>query len=263
VKKDRGSFFGRRKGRPLRVYQQSLLDNGLGGLRLELDVQPEQFLKNVQRFSDKNCSKNKERDHCAELSEAKNALPQDLRQLFHVPVDKIQLEIGFGGGEHLMDALSRCSDTGFIGVEPFVNGMAKLLSQIDNEPELASRLRLYDDDAVHLLDWLPPASIDGIDLFYPDPWPKKKHWKRRFVNQVNLDRFARVLKSGGCFRFASDIISYVEWTLEQCRQHEAFVPQSTTPHDWLRPYLFWPSTRYEAKALREGRTPHYLTFHRL
>jgi len=222
-----GSFFGRRKGRPLRTYQQSLLENRLGGLRLELEAPP----------------------------------PTDLRQLFTVPVDAIQLEIGFGGGERLLSALERCPNTGFIGVEPFVNGMAKLLAQIDNEPELASRLRLNDEDAVRLLDWLPAASLDGIDLFYPDPWPKKKHWKRRFVNQANLNRFARVLKPGGRFRFASDIVSYVEWTLEQCQQHGAFVPQSTQLEDWLQPYPYWHSTRYEAKALREGRVPHYLTFH--
>ncbi|TIM63590.1 MAG: tRNA (guanosine(46)-N7)-methyltransferase TrmB, partial [Mesorhizobium sp.] len=95
---------------------------------------------------------------------------------------------------------------------------------------------------------------------YPDPWPKKKHWKRRFVSPVNLDRFARVLKSGGTFRFASDIDSYVNWTLLHCRAHEAFAWQAEEAADWQRPYEGWPGTRYEAKAVREGRRPAYLTF---
>jgi len=226
---DKRNFFGRRKGRPLRPHQQSLLVQALGRLRLDLDAPP----------------------------------PDDLHQLFASPVEKIHLEIGFGSGEHLLDAATRLSTTGFIGIEPFVNGMAKLLGQVENMPLLGNRLRLYDDDAAHVLDWLAPASIDNIDLFYPDPWVKKKHWKRRFVNQSNLDRFAHVLKPGGSFRFASDIVSYVEWTLEACTRHGAFLVPSMRVEDWHHPYPFWPSTRYEAKALREGRTPHYLTFRRL
>ncbi|TIU76954.1 MAG: tRNA (guanosine(46)-N7)-methyltransferase TrmB, partial [Mesorhizobium sp.] len=95
---------------------------------------------------------------------------------------------------------------------------------------------------------------------YPDPWPKKKHWKRRFVGAANLGRFARVLKPGGRFRFASDIDSYVNWTLLACRAHGAFAWQAGEAADWHRPYEGWPGTRYEAKAIREGRRPAYLTF---
>ncbi|GGA89588.1 tRNA (guanine-N(7)-)-methyltransferase [Brucella endophytica] len=184
--------------------------------------------------------------------------PSDLTTLFHIPVKGVRLEIGFGGGEHLLHEARRFPDIGFIGVEPFVNGMAKLLAALKDEP--LDNLRLYDEDATQLLDWLPEASLDGIDLFYPDPWPKKKHWKRRFVNAKNLDRFARVMKPGSRFRFASDIDIYVNWTLLHCRDHPAFEWQASSPADWHTPYEAWPGTRYEAKAFREGRRAAYLTF---
>lgn len=186
--------------------------------------------------------------------------PSDLKALFPVGVEALRLEIGFGGGEHLHREAGRFPATGFIGAEPFVNGMAKLVSRLEEEPR--PNLRLYGDDATRLLDWLPEACIDGVDLFYPDPWPKKRHWKRRFVNPVNLDRFARVLKAGGRFRFASDIDSYVNWTLLACRAHGAFIWQARSAQDWHMPYEGWQSTRYEKKAVSEGRQPAYLTFER-
>ncbi|RWG33788.1 MAG: tRNA (guanosine(46)-N7)-methyltransferase TrmB, partial [Mesorhizobium sp.] len=165
---------------------------------------------------------------------------------------------GFGGGEHLLHRATEAPATGFIGVEPFVNGMAKMMTALDKRP--LANLRVYDDDATRLLDWLPPASLDGIDLLYPDPWPKKKHWKRRFVSPANLDRLARVLKPGGRFRFASDIDSYVNWTLLACSANGSFAWQANEAADWHTPYEGWPGTRYEAKALRAGRRPAYLTF---
>jgi tRNA (guanine-N7-)-methyltransferase len=136
--------------------------------------------------------------------------------------------------------------------------MAKMMAALGKAP--LANLRVYDDDATRLLDWLPSASLDGIDLLYPDPWPKKKHWKRRFVGAANLERFARVLKAGGRFRFASDIDSYVNWTLLACRGHGAFAWQADDAAGWHQPYEGWPGTRYEAKAIREGRRPAYLTF---
>jgi tRNA (guanine-N7-)-methyltransferase len=172
----------------------------------------------------------------------------------------VRLEIGFGGGEHLLHETATHPDAGFVGVEPFVNGMAKMTAALERQP--LANIRLFNDDATLLLDWLPAASLDGIDLFYPDPWPKKRHWKRRFVNAANLDRFARVLKPGGRFRFASDIDTYVNWTLLHCRAHGAFEWQAGEAADWHTPYEGWPGTRYEAKAVREGRPPAYLTFRR-
>lgn len=184
--------------------------------------------------------------------------PTDLRTLFDVEVRDVRLEIGFGGGEHFHHEAARYPATGFIGVEPFVNGMAKFVGSFDADP--LANVRLHDDDATELLDWLPDASLSGIDLFYPDPWTKRRHWKRRFVSQVNLDRFARVLKPGARFRFASDIDHYVNWTLIHCRAHDAFGWQAQGPDDWRQAYEGWPGTRYEAKAIREGRVPAYLTF---
>ncbi|MFC6489947.1 tRNA (guanine(46)-N(7))-methyltransferase TrmB [Nitratireductor sp. GCM10026969] len=218
------AFFGRRRGKRLRPRQHALLETVLPRLRLNL------------------------------LDEA----PADVRALFARPVRDVRLEIGFGGGEHLMAEIERAPETGMIGVEPFVNGMAKLLSALGEE--IPANLRLYDDDATALLDWLPEASLSGIDLLYPDPWPKKKHWKRRFVSATNLDRFARVMRPGAKFRFASDIESYVNWTLIHCRAHPAFVWQAASAEDWHEPYPAWPGTRYEGKAVREGRKPAYLTF---
>ncbi|MBN9241301.1 MAG: tRNA (guanosine(46)-N7)-methyltransferase TrmB [Mesorhizobium sp.] len=218
------AFFGRRHGKGLRPAQAAALDSGLARYVLDL---------------------------------AESA-PADMRALFGAEVSALRLEIGFGGGEHLLHEVAARPATGFIGVEPFVNGMAKAMTAAQRESP--ANLRVYDDDATRLLDWLPPASLDGIDLFYPDPWPKKRHWKRRFVNAANLDRFARALKPGGRFRFASDIDSYVNWTLLACRAHGAFTWQAASSRDWHDAYPGWPGTRYEAKAIREGRRPAYLTF---
>jgi tRNA (guanine-N7-)-methyltransferase len=218
------AFFGRRHGKAIRPHQAAALAAGLSRYGVNLD----------------------------------DAAPAALAALFAAPVSSLRLEIGFGGGEHLLHEAKAAPSTGFIGVEPFVNGMAKLMTAVEREP--LANLRVYDDDATRLLDWLPPASLDGIDLLYPDPWPKKRHWKRRFVGKANLDRFARVLKPGGRFCFASDIDSYVNWTLLACRAHGAFDWQAASSRDWHEPYPGWPGTRYEAKAIREGRRPAYLTF---
>lgn len=218
------AFYGRRHGKTLRSLQAQALENCLPRYRIDL---------------------------------ARPA-PVDLRDLFKASISEMRLEIGFGGGEHLLHDAAANPATGLIGVEPFVNGMAKLMTALADRP--MENIRVFDDDATQLLDWLPEASLDGIALLYPDPWPKKKHWKRRFVSAANLDRFARVLKPGGVFRFASDIDTYVNWTLLHCRTHPAFVWQAADAGDWHQPYPGWPGTRYEAKALLEERKPAYLTF---
>jgi tRNA (guanine-N7-)-methyltransferase len=221
------AFFGRRKGKPLRERQAQHLQTLLPELKVDIST----------------------------------AAPVDITTLYDVKPSRLRLEIGFGGGEHLIHRAVEQPETGFIGVEPFVNSMAKLVGSVEETG--AKNIRLYDDDATELLDWLPAASIDQIDLLYPDPWPKKKHWKRRFVSKVNLDRFARVLKPGGLFCFASDIDTYVNWTLMHCGSHPAFVWTAENAADWLTPFAGWPGTRYEAKAKREGRKSAYLTFRRL
>ena len=184
--------------------------------------------------------------------------PANSADLFPRTPEQIILEIGFGGGEHLIHQAESNPALGYIGVEPFVNSMAKALKEIDDRG--IENIRLYEEDAAELLDWLPENSIDRIDLLYPDPWPKKRHWKRRFVSIKNLDRFSKVLKPGGLFRFASDIDTYINWTLQHCHQHEDFSWQANKAEDWQNPYENWVRTRYEAKAFREGRTPCYLTF---
>jgi tRNA (guanine-N7-)-methyltransferase len=185
----------------------------------------------------------------------------DIAALFPRAPGIVRLEIGFGGGEHLIHEATDNPGTGFLGVEPFVAGMAKAVSAI--EARVLDNVRLYDGDAALLLDCLPAASLDRVDLLYPDPWPKKRHWKRRFVSAENLDRIARALKSGGGFRVASDIEGYVAWTLMQLAADPRFVWEAERAADWRQPFPGWPGTRYEAKALREGRVPTYLAFRRL
>ena len=187
--------------------------------------------------------------------------PVDLHTLFGSSVASVRLEIGFGGAEHLLHEARRFPQSGFIGVEPFVNGMAKMAAALKSSP--LRNLRLFDEDAALLLDWLPDRALSGIDLFYPDPWHKKRHWKRRFVSYANLVKMARVLKPGSLFRFASDIPDYVNWTLLHVEAQGSFSFEARSADDWRNPYEAWPGTRYEAKALREGRTPAYLTFKRL
>jgi len=218
------AFFGRRKGKPLREKQAEGLATLLPQLKLDLG----------------------------------NPAPDTIESLYDFSVERMRLEIGFGGGEHLIHRATENPSTGFIGVEPFVNSMAKLLTSVEEQG--LRNIRLYDDDATQVLDWLPDASIDQIDLLYADPWPKRKHWKRRFVSQVNLERFHRVLKPGATFCFASDIDTYVNWTLIHCRDHGGFAWQAEQASDWLTPYAGWPGTRYENKARREGRSSAYLTF---
>ncbi len=183
----------------------------------------------------------------------------DLAALFPGKPVRIRLEIGFGGGEHLMAQAAAAPDTGFIGIEPFVNGLAKAVhTAVEGGLE---NIRFYGGDGAELLDWLPDASVDEVDLLYPDPWRKTRHWKRRFVREENLARLARVLKPDGRFRVASDVPDYIAWTLQLVPAHEAFVWLDDGA-DCTVPYPGWPGTRYEEKAIREGRTPQYLTFAR-
>ena len=164
------------------------------------------------------------------------------------------LEIGFGGGEHLAHQAELHPDVSFIGAEPFVNGVAKMLALAEGK-NLAN-VRVHDADARPLLQALPDASFERIYLLYPDPWPKSRHNKRRFVSQENLAHVHRVLKPGGLFLFASDIDDYVAWTRAHVRQHGGFVEEG----DPSQPYENWIETRYESKARHEGRGSFYLRF---
>jgi tRNA (guanine-N7-)-methyltransferase len=167
------------------------------------------------------------------------------------------LEIGFGGGEHLAHQAALHPDVTLLGAEPYLNGVAKLLAEIDERK--LSNVKVHYGDARPLLDVLPAQSLERIYLLYPDPWPKERQKKRRFVSAANLAHFHRVLKTDGVFYFASDIADYVNWTREHVAQSGLFREAG----DAAQPYDNWVRTRYEAKAIREDRVPSYLTFHKV
>lgn len=218
------AFFGRRKGKPLREGQNAVIAGVLPRLRL-----PE-----------------------GEIGE--------LKGLFPTPVEAVRLEIGFGGGEHLLARMRESPQIGFIGCEPFVNGMAKFLAIVEREK--LGNIRLWDGDAALMLPRLPEGGLDAIDLLYPDPWPKRRQRKRRFVSERTLGLFARALRKGGRFRFASDIDDYVGWTLARLLRSPDFEWTDERADDWRQPYPGWVRTRYEAKAIAAGRVPSYLTARR-
>lgn len=169
----------------------------------------------------------------------------------------VWLEIGFGGGEHLVHQAAQNPDVGIIGAEPYINGVAMLLGKIRRAG--VKNLAVHPGDARDLMDVLPEASIDRAFLLYPDPWPKSRHHRRRFVTPEHLGPLARVMKPGAVLRVATDIPDYVRQSLEEV-PGQGFEWTAENPTDWRNAWDDWLSTRYEQKALREGRTPHYLTF---
>jgi tRNA (guanine-N7-)-methyltransferase len=222
-----GSFFGRRKGHKLRAHQADLIEHLLP--RLSLDIA--------------------------------GAAPSDATGLFGAAVDDVRLEIGFGGGEHLIAEASALPDTGFIGCEPYVNGLAKILALIEGQE--IGNIRLFAGDAAELLAWLPKQSLGRIDLIHPDPWPKRRHWKRRFVQDATIAAMARILKPAGEFRFVSDIDDYCAWTLAHFSKSPDFAWTAERAADWREPWPNYTMTRYGRKAEREGRQATYLRFRRL
>jgi tRNA (guanine-N7-)-methyltransferase len=223
----RDALWGRRKGKPLSAHRLHLMETRFAELALDLAT----------------------------------AAPAGLAALFPVPVSSVRLEIGFGGGEHMIAEALANPDIGYVGVEPFLNGMAKAVAAIADRG--IANIRLFGGDAVRLLEWLPAASVARVDLLYPDPWPKKRHHKRRFVSPANLDRIARILDEGGLFRVATDIAGYADWTLLQLARRTDLVWTAERADDWRLPFPGWPSTRYEQKAIAAGRRSAYLAFARV
>ena len=217
------AFFGRRKGHPLKPRQAALFDTLLPCIAPDL---------------------------------AKPA-PADLRALFG-DVDDVRLEIGFGGAEHLINQAKANPHGGFIGSDAFVNAIAKALTAI--EADKLDNVRLHFGDASALLDWLPAGALARVDLLYPDPWPKRRHWKRRFIQDELLTRLARILKPGGELRFATDIADYAAWALARVLRSRDFIWTAERADDWRQPWPGFSGTRYEAKAKREGRVPAYFIF---
>jgi tRNA (guanine-N7-)-methyltransferase len=169
----------------------------------------------------------------------------------------VWLEIGFGGGEHMVHQAAANPGVGIIGAEPYINGVAMLLGKIRRAG--VANLAVHPGDARDLMDVLPEASIERAFLLYPDPWPKKRHHRRRFVTQEHLEPLARAMKPGAMLRIATDIGDYVRQSLQEVPK-AGFGWLAERPDDWRRPWDDWVATRYEVKALREGRTPHYLSF---
>lgn len=218
-------FYGRRKGRPLRAGRQRLVDELLPRIRVDL---------------------------------SRGAV--DPRTLFDTPVDDIWLEVGFGGGEHLAEQARRHPRTGIIGCEPFINGVGRLLGEIDRD-ELRT-IRIHDDDARDLLDCLPDASIGRTFVLFADPWPKARHHRRRFIGQENLPRLARVMRDGAELRLASDQMPLIRWMLFHTLSSGYFDWLADGPADWRNPPDDWSATRYETKAMARGERCVYLTFRR-
>ncbi len=223
------NFYGRRRGKHLRESQEAYLEEDLAAL----SPGPVDWEENPERR------------------------PLDMAALFGGR--EVWLEVGFGGGEHMIHQAERNPQVGIVGCEPYINGVAMLLGKI--RASGVQNLRVHPGDVRDLFDVLPDASIAKAFLLYPDPWPKKKHHRRRFVTPEYLEPLARVLKSGAEFRVATDIPDYVRQTLQEVPRH-GFDWLAEGPADWREPWEDWISTRYEQKALREGRVPHYLTFRR-
>jgi len=205
------------------------------------------------RRSGKRLHKGQDRLFHEKLPELQLALPDDLLDLdaLFPGQPRRAIEIGYGGGEHLSRIAGENPATGFIGCEVFSGGIAKLLETIDDRQ--LTNIRLFTDDALKLLVKLPDASLDAAYLLYPDPWPKTRHHKRRFVSPTTLAELARVLKPGSVFRFATDIEDYADWTLAHVLREPQFSFAPGRPGSWHQPYSGWQPTRYEEKARVAGR----------
>lgn len=224
------NFYGRFKGKGLRKSQEAYLDEDLGKLSpgaVDWEANPDRT-------------------------------PLDLAQVFPGK-SEVWLEVGFGGGEHLVHQARENAQVGIIGCEPYINGVAMLLGKIRDAE--VQNLRVHPGDVRDLFDVLPAGALARAFVLYPDPWPKARHHRRRFVTQEHLEPLHRAMRPGAELRIATDIPDYVRQTLVEVPK-AGFDWLAEGPEDWRRPWVDWQSTRYEEKALREGRTPHYLTFRR-
>lgn len=233
-------FFGRRKGRVIRKTKSFLLERFLPKIQI-----------NAQTKFDK-------------------------KTLFGADVKEVHMEIGFGDGTHLAGQARNCPDVGFIGLEVFQNGVANLLSLLTGLKEgvdlpedirladgRTDNVRVFADDARLLFPNIPDGFLDRIYLLFPDPWPKKKHASRRFVNPDNLKELSRMLKKGGILRIATDHKVYKSWTLRTMSECPFFEWTAKTSNDWRYPPSDWVETKYQKKAIREGRRPVFLNYQKV
>lgn len=237
---DKPKFYGRRQGRKIRKAKTSLLDAFL----------PEVLIT--------------------------EQTPINRQNLFAQPVEKVYLEIGFGNGEHLAGQAKNHPEIGFIGAEVFKNGVANLLSLITGikegshlpekfllEPGRTNNIRVFDDDMRLLFARIPDGFLDKVFVLFPDPWPKKRHAARRFINPDNLQEIARCLKKGGILRVATDHKVYKSWTLRRLHEDKNFRWTATCGADWKHEPKDWVETKYQRKAIREGRKPVFLDYERI
>lgn len=225
-------LYGRRKGSALSPRRQALVKRLLPELALDINAR------------------------CGETGKC-----IDTGSLFHDACTDLWVEIGFGMGEHLAAQALAHPAIGFIGCEPYVNGVAGLLSLVDEGG--MRNVRIYCDNALNLLERLPAASVGRVFLLHPDPWPKKRHAGRRFITPENMDIVARVLRPEGEFRFQTDDPGYLRWAMAHLSRRRDFEWLAEHPADWRQRPGDWPPTRYEAKAQLSGRRSYYLCFRRL
>jgi len=238
-------FYGRIQGRKLHPTRKKLVDEFLPKLEINLPEKP---------FSE-----------------------DELKSLFGINPKEIWLEVGFGGGEHLAEQSYNNQDVAIIGSEVFVNGVASLLAHIAGAHEdgnvvikhgvsiaegRSDNVRIYPNDVRKLLDLMPEACLNRVFVLFPDPWPKKRHAERRFIGSANLPILAKLLKKGGELRVASDDMTYIRWALQHLSESADFEWLAEESKDWLRQPSDWVNTRYEQKAIREGRKPIYLRYKR-
>jgi tRNA (guanine-N7-)-methyltransferase len=221
------TLYGRRRGKKLRAGQEGLLDTLLPKLLITVPPEPQKL---------------------------------DLASLFGAARKEIWLEVGFGAGEHLVWQAEHHPEVGLIGCEPFINGVAKCLAHIERTG--VSNVRLFTDDARLVMAALPDRSLSRAFILFPDPWPKTRHHKRRFVERTNLDALARLMKPGAELRLATDDPSYLPWMVEHACGHPAFDWLAERPSDWRSRPDDWPPTRYEQKMLA-GHKPVFLRLRRV
>jgi len=182
----------------------------------------------------------------------------DPKSQFPNTVQEVWLEVGFGAGEHLVWQASHHPQVGMIGAEPYEMGVAKLLTKLEETP--LNTVRIHEGDGRDIIEALPDSSLGRFFLLFPDPWPKTRHHKRRFLQMEMLDQLARVLRDGAELRFATDDKSYLPYALERLMAHPAFEWLAQCPADWKSRPADWPPTRYETKAIKGP--PTFLRFAR-
>lgn len=223
---EHGRVYGRRKGKKLRPGRQALVDELLPRLQIEL---PESG-------------------------------PLDIASLFPRPIAGLWLEIGFGAGEHLVAQARAHPELGFIGCEPYLNGMAACVAQVAESG--LDNIRLWGGDARLVLERLPQATLGRAYILFPDPWPKTRHHRRRIVSTPVLDMLAAALTDEAELRLATDHMGYARWMLAHLMRHPAFEWLAERPADWQNRAVDETPTRYEQKALAAGQKPIYLRYRR-